>query len=171
MGPITSPPLPAPAPGFVVGHVTAIGDSVLIDAEYNLAADVPGVVVDAAVSRQWSDGEAIARGLLARHQLGSVVVIELGTNGPITAEDFDSMMSILHGASRVVFVTTHDNEPWQDQVNAVLAWGVATHRSTALADWATLARQFPGWFYADGVHLPLGGSGAQAMAALIADQL
>ena len=43
------------------------------------------------------------------------MIVGLGTNGPITAADFDSMMAILNGAtSPVVFVNTHVDRPWQD---------------------------------------------------------
>ena len=80
------------------------------------------------------------------------------------------MMSILHGASRVVFVTVHVDRPWQEQVNAVLASGVDRYPSAVLADWEGLATQHPEWFYGDGTHLPINGAGAQALAALIASK-
>ncbi len=53
--------LPAPGPGFLAGHVTAIGDSVMLDAAPALEADIPGIEVEAAVSRQWDAGIALAR--------------------------------------------------------------------------------------------------------------
>jgi hypothetical protein len=96
------------------------------------------------------------------------VVVALGTNGPITATDFDTMMSDLAGVTRVVFVTVHVDQPWQDPVNAVLEAGVARYPNAVLADWAGLAAAHPEWFYSDGTHLPIGGPGAQALAALIA---
>src|ERR1700730_15528724 len=45
--PATTPTttLPPPGPGFMAGHVTAIGDSVRIDYEAPLRADIPGVAV------------------------------------------------------------------------------------------------------------------------------
>ena len=99
LGPLTSPPLPPASPGFEPGVVTAVGDSVMIDAEGDLQQDIPGIQVNAAVSRQWSDGEGILQGLKVGGQLGAVVVVALGTNGPITPQDFSTMMSILSGAS------------------------------------------------------------------------
>jgi len=101
----------------------------------------------------------------------AAVVVALGTNGPITAADFDAMMSILPGASRVVFVTVHVDKPWQNQVNGVLSSGVARYPKAVLADWESLAAQHPEWFYSDGTHLPIGGPGAQALAALIASKV
>lgn len=171
VGPLSSPPLPAPGPGFVAGRVTAVGDSVMVDYEHDLQADVPATVVEAGVSRQWYEGEQILQQLKASGQLGAVVVVGLSTNGPITSTDFDSMMSILSGASRVVFVTVHVDQPWQDPNNAVLAAGVARYPNTVLADWATMADANPTWLYSDGTHLPIGGTGAQELAALIASKV
>ena len=40
-----------------------------------------------------------------------------------------------------------------------------------VAEWEELAAANPGWFYADGVHMPIGGPGGQAYADLIAQML
>ena len=169
-GPITSPPLPAPGAGFNEGQVTAVGDSVMLDYQAPLQQDIPGANVQAAVSEQWSAGEAELAQLKSGGQLGAVVIVGLSTNGPITSTDFANMMSILSGASRVVFVTIHVDRPWQDSNNAVLAAGVRQYPNTVLADWYGLVEQNPGWLYSDGTHLPIDGPGAQALANLVAAQ-
>jgi len=169
-----SPVQSAPAactPVAAPGGAYAVGDSVMIDAQVPLQECVPNIQVNAAVSRQWSDGETILRGVMAGASPPAAVVVALGTNGPITAADFDAMMSILPGASRVVFVTVHVDKPWQNQVNGVLSSGVARYPKAVLADWESLAAQHPEWFYSDGTHLPIGGPGAQALAALIASKV
>jgi len=168
----TTAPIPGPAgPGFVAGQVTAVGDSVMLDYQDPLKSSIPGVLVDAAVSQQWSDGEAILQTLKANGQLGGDVIVGLGTNGPITDTDFDEMMAILAGASRVVFVNVHVDRPWQDTNNAVLANGAARYHNAVIADWATLAAQNPQWFGEDGTHLAIDGLGADALAALVATTL
>jgi hypothetical protein len=158
-------------PGFNAGQVTAVGDSVMLDYQDPLKTTIPGINVDAAVSRQWSDGEQILQSLKAGGQLGGDVVVGLGTNGPITDSDFDNMMTILSGASRVVFVNVHVDRPWQDPNNAVLASGVTRYPNAVVADWATLAAQNPAWFGADGTHLAIDGPGADALAQLVATTL
>ena len=158
-------------PGFNVGQVTAVGDSVMLDYQDSLQTSIPGISVNASVSRQWSDGESILQTLKADGQLGADVIVALGTNGPITDTDFDDMMAILGGASRVVFVNVHVDRPWQDPNNAVLANGAARYPNVVIADWATLAAQNPQWFGADGTHLAIDGPGAQALASLIASTL
>jgi len=160
-----------PGPGFNAGQVTAVGDSVMIDYQDPLKTAIPGINVDAAVSRQWSDGESILQTLKSDGQLGADVIVGLGTNGPITDADFDSMMAILGGASRVVFVNVHVDRPWQDPNNAVLASGATRYPNVVVADWATLAAQNPGWFGADGTHLAIDGSGADQLAQLVASTL
>jgi hypothetical protein len=167
-GPITSPPLPAPGPGFGAGHVTAVGDSVMIDYEQPLEADIPGIAVTASVGRQWTQGEAILEQLKSEGELGAVVIVGLGTNGPITTSEFDATMSILSGASRVVFVNVHVDRTWQDSNDAVLAAGISRYPRAVLVDWNALAEANPGWLYPTGTHLPPGGTGAQALAALVA---
>jgi hypothetical protein len=143
----------------------------MLDYASDLAADVPGVDVEAAVSRQWSAGEAVLQQLRSEGRLGSVVVVALGTNGPIADADFDAMMSILAGVSRVVFVNVVVDRPWQDPNNQVLASGVSRYPNAVIADWFSLESQHPDWVYSDGTHLPIGGPGAQALAALIASEV
>jgi hypothetical protein len=160
-----------PGPGFTAGRVTAVGDSVMLDYQDPLTTSIPGINVNAAVSRQWSDGETILETLKADGQLGANVIVALGTNGPITDTDFDNMMSILSGASRVVIVNVHVDRPWQDPNNAVLANGAARYPNVVVADWATLAAQNPQWFGEDGTHLAIDGPGADALASLVASTL
>jgi hypothetical protein len=167
----TTTTLPPAAAGFVAGHVTAIGDSVMLDYQTPLQAAVPGIDVEAAVSRQWYTGVAMVQQLKAAGQLGAEVVIALSTNGPITDTDFDQMMSALQGASRVVFVNTHVDQPWQDPNNQVLAAGAARYPHVVIADWATLAAQNPSWFGSDGTHLAIDGPGTSELSALIASKL
>jgi len=158
-------------PTVVAGGAYAVGDSVMIDTQQPLQQCVTNMQINAAVSRQWSDGENILGSVMAAVSPPSVVVVALGTNGPITDADFDAMMTIVHRASRVVFVTVHVDRPWQAQVNSVLASGVARYPKAVLADWSSLATEHPEWFYSDGTHLPIDGVGAQALAALIASKV
>ena len=168
----TTTDVPGPAgPDFIPGQVTAVGDSVMLDYQDPLKASIPGIQVNATVSRQWADGEAILQTMKSQGQLGGLVIVGLGTNGPITDADFDHMMGILGGASRVVFVNVHVDRPWQDPNNSVLASGAARYPHVVVADWATLAAKNPQWFGGDGVHLAIDGPGAAALAGLVSTTL
>jgi hypothetical protein len=167
----TTSTLPPPAAGFVAGRVTAVGDSVMLDYQTPLQTDISGIDVEAAVSRQWGAGEQLLAQLKSEGSLGGEVIVALSTNGPISSTDFDTMMSTLQGASRVVFVNVHVDRPWQDPNNAVLAQGAARYPNVVIADWASLAAANPQWFGADGTHLAIDGPGADALASLITTTL
>jgi hypothetical protein len=125
-----------------------------------------GIAVNAAVSRQWAAGEGIVAGLRATGPLPPVVVIALGTNGPISAHDFDQMMTDLAGVRRVVFMTV--TGPLSANNNVIRA-GVSRYHQAALADWATLSAANPSWFASDHVHI--GPAGARALGALLASEV
>jgi hypothetical protein len=167
--PSTTAPPPS-APAHLGLPVTAVGDSVMLDMRPDLTAQVPGISINAAVSRQWSTGVSILSALRASGQLRPEVIVGLGVNGQVTPAGFDAMMRAVAGARRVVFVTVRLPRSWQDDNNATLRDGVARYPGTAvLADWYTLSANQPSWFTPDGVHLQP--AGAQAMTSLIARQL
>lgn len=175
----TSPPAPTTAPTSstpstttttaapVAGSVTAVGDSIMIDMQPNLQADIPGIAVNGAVSRQFETGIGVVQADRAAGTLGSVLVVELGTNGTVTSSDIDAMMAAAAGVKRVVFVNVDVPRSWEQSDNATLAAGVARYPGVAvLADWYSMSSPHPEWFTPDQVHLQP--AGAAAMAALIA---
>jgi hypothetical protein len=154
-------------PEPVAGPVTAVGDSIMLDIQPYLTADVPGVSVDGLVSRQFEAGIAVVQADRAAGTLGHVLVVELGTNGTVTPDDVTAMMQAASGVTRVVFVNVCVPRAWEAGDNAVLAAAVAQYPGVAvLADWYTLASGHPEWFTEDQVHL--NPTGAAALAALIA---
>ena len=153
--------------GPLPGPVSAVGDSIMLDIQPYLEADIPGVRVDGLVSRQFETGIAVVQADRAAGTLGNVLVVELGTNGSVTPSDFDAMMQAAAGVKRVVFVNVDVPRPWEAPDNAVLAAGVARYPGVAvLADWYALSAGHPEWFTPDQVHLQP--AGAQALAGLVA---
>ena len=147
--------------------MTAVGDSILLDIEPQLSIDIPGVTVDGLVSRQFETGIGVVQSHRAAGTLGRVLVVELGTNGAVTASDVDAMMQAASGVDRVVLVNVCVPRDWMASDNAVLAAGAARYPGLAvLADWNALATPHPEWFTADQVHL--NPDGATALAALVA---
>jgi len=151
----------------LAGPVTAVGDSIMLDIQPNLQQDVPGVQIDGLVSRQFETGIGVVQADRAAGTLGTVLVVELGTNGSVTSSDFDAMMQAATGVKRVVFVNVDVPRSWEVPDNAALAAGVARYPGVAvLADWQALSSSHPEWFTPDQVHLQP--AGAQALAGLIA---
>lgn len=168
--PVTSSSASRPKP--VVPATYALGDSVLIDAEGVLVHLVPKLRVDAAVSRQFSTGLQVVAHLRTTHRLTTRFVVFLGTNGPIEPSQFVQMLHELDVCKRIVLVTLWvPTRGWMRANNDLLRTGPRRSRHVVIADWTALARKHPGWFYADRVHLPIGGPGATALARLIARTL
>ena len=155
----------APPPVAVSGGGVAIGDSVLEDVALYAPStlNARGIAINAAVSRQWSTGEGIVAGMRASGRLPAVVVVALGSNGPIHPADFDNMMSRLSGVRRVVFMTV--TGPLIAN-NDVIRDGVSRYPQAVLADWAALSAANPTWFAKDHVHV--GAAGAAALGQLFA---
>ena len=175
--PAAPPPPPPPPPLPVVGtapmpegiKVTAIGDSVMLGASRQLVYVIGAVDVDATVGRQAWNGVALVRDLAAQGGLGDVVVISLGSNGSITAKEFDQIMEAMAGVKLVVFVNVRVPKPWEASNNKVIEQGVAAYPNAILVDWYGATEGHPEVFGNDGVHLT--GTGVRLFAGLVADTI
>jgi peptidoglycan/LPS O-acetylase OafA/YrhL len=159
----------ATAPPQSALAVTAIGDSVMLGAVQALETDIPGVVVDAAISRQTSTAIDLLRARSASGQLGDVVVVHMGSNGTFSAAQFDSIMEVLADVRRVIFINVKVPRAWEAPNNTVISDGVQRYPNTVMVDWHALGVSQPDFFWDDGIHLRP--EGAAAYAALIAAQL
>lgn len=151
-----------------IPRVTAIGDSVMLDAAPNLRAR--GITVDAVVGQQVSSGISEVRRLNHDGRLGRTVVFALGTNGTFDTAEFRQLVRDVHGRHLVV-VTSHCGYcSWRASNNAMVHHRCTTRAHCTVADWNSLADRHPGWFGSDGVHMPIGGVGAHHYANLIASR-
>jgi lysophospholipase L1-like esterase len=169
-GPTTTrrPATTVPPTTLVPLRVTAIGDSVMLGAADALAGTIgrDRTTVDAAESRQFSDGVAKIQQYKDSGELGDEVVVQLGTNGTIDPDDFQRMMQILKNTKRVVIINAKVPRPWEEEVNQVLGDGVKQYKNSVLVDWHRAGGDHPEWFYDDGLHLRP--DGAAAYAELVA---
>ncbi|MCU1453299.1 MAG: acyltransferase 3 [Acidimicrobiales bacterium] len=154
----TAPPPPVGA----IPRVTAVGDSVMVGAAgglYKRFGDK--IFIDARVSRQGKVAPSIISSLRAQRGLGDVVLIHLGTNGPLKPEDIAAMV---HAAAPtpVVFLTVREGRSWEQNVNDTLAAVVPTLPGARVADWHALANGHNEWFHSDTVHLTSAGIEAYA---------
>jgi len=147
---------------------TAVGDSVMLAARKALQSTFPVFMkVDAHISRQPSEIFDRIRARKATGQLGDVVVIHAGTNGPIKTSELVALVGALKDRSRVILVTCHGDRSWIPQSNAAIAATARYYAGTnvRVADWNAAAANHRDWFYADGIHTK--GAGSQAYADLI----
>ena len=155
--------------------VSAIGDSVMITAIEALEQEIPNLgLLNAQGSRQPTAAIDLLQRWRAAGYLGDAVVINVGNNGPFTAEQFDEMMGVLAGVPKVLIVSLTVPPGVKDPVavsnNAVLSDGVQRYSNTVLVDWHAASAEHPEYFTGDdNIHLSL--QGAQAYAKLIAVHL
>jgi hypothetical protein len=146
--------------------VTAVGDSVMLGASSALRHAIPSIEVDAVVSRQWDAGVATVGADRDSGRLRPTLVVDLGTNGTVSAAQFDALVRAAAGTRRIVVVTVRVPRSWEEQDNAVLRAGVSRTPRAVLVDWYAASAGHPEWFAPDGYHLQP--AGARAYAALIA---
>jgi peptidoglycan/LPS O-acetylase OafA/YrhL len=140
-------------------QVTAIGDSVMVAAAPELVTRLRGIYLNAEVGRQMATGLSVARYLADHGQLRRVVVVGLGTNGPIKGEQLRELWRLTGRQRALVLVTTFVPRPWDDEVNHQLTSFARQHRRVVLANWAHAIADHTGLLWDDGVHpRPAGGS-------------
>jgi peptidoglycan/LPS O-acetylase OafA/YrhL len=132
--PTPSPPQgPAALPGG--NSIDAIGDSVMLASAPALQAGFPGIQIDAVVSRQLTAAPAIVQGMLDSGTLRPVLLIGLGTNGPIERRSLDQIRALVGPRHEIVVVNVQAPRGWTDGVNETLARFAQQNRSVGLADW------------------------------------
>ena len=165
-----SEPEPTEEPTINPAEVSMVGDSVMLGALPALQEALPGCTVDAKVSRQLWDAYAVLDALEASGQLGSIVVVALGTNGPFTVEDGQGIVDRIGPDRQIYWVTAFGTSlSWQEQSNSSIRALAEQNANVTIIDWAAAAAQNTGWLYSDGIHLQ--GDGQQAYAALIQSAL
>jgi hypothetical protein len=137
-----------------LGHdVLAVGDSVLVAASASLQQRLHGdVTVDAVVGRQvWSGIARLAAYKAAGDLVGlKAIVIDLGTNGPMTPQDVAQFRALAVGVPLLVFVNVRVPLPWQSETNASLS-AVAGEPGIAVVNWYS-ASAAPGVLWPDAIH-------------------
>jgi hypothetical protein len=150
---------PAPAcprrgrpPRISGDQVTAVGDSVMVASATALEAALPGIYIDAQVGRQMQTGLAVVQSLAAAGALRHFVVVGLGTNGGVTAAQLRQLRRAVGTGRELVLVNTFGPQPWEPEVNAVLAAAARRGGHEELANWDRAIAARPGLLWPDGIH-------------------
>ena len=151
--PAQSAPEPSAAP-FTGGEVVVVGDSVTIAAAPSLEADLPGVAVNAEVSRSVY---AALPALQAMDAGGArpCVVVALATNGSVETDQLDAILSYLGPDRRLVLVTAYGpaRTTWIPPANETIrAFAQAHPDQVAVADWDAVVAARPDLLVDDQVH-------------------
>ena len=160
----TTTPVPAPAIQPV-----ALGESVMLGAIADLQAG--GFFVDALKGRQGPEMAALVESMRANNQLGQVVVIQIGTNGRISDDDFDRIMAQLPPelTPTVVFLTVRVPKSWQDPNNELIRALPSQYPNVKIADWQFASGAIT--ICSDGTHIACGSQMAQYYTNFIFDTI
>jgi hypothetical protein len=131
-----------------------------------LQQDIAGLTVDAVIGRQASAALDALRVHRQSGTLGSVVLVQIGNNGPFTSAQFDEMMQLLQGTHQVAVINLKEPRAWEGPNNAVIADGVKRYPNAVLVDWHATSANRPDLFWDDGIHLRP--QGAKLYASLVA---
>lgn len=146
--------------GFPAGayDVLMIGDSVSLRTIPNFEQTFPHGHIDAAKNRQFTTGVDLASQYIAGNQAGKIVVIALGTNGLVTDENIDQMMSLLGDKRVVVFITTRSPQPWVGPTNEAITRAAERYPNVRIIDWYGYSEGRNDLFDGDGTHLSSDGA-------------
>ena len=146
-------------------QIAAIGDSVMLASATGLQEAFPGIQINAVVSRQMSQLPSIVQGMKADGALRPIIVVGLGTNGPIDRASLDEARSIVGSRTQLVFVNVQAPRGWTDGVDATLAQYAQQYRDVELANWRDAIASQLGLLAHDQIHP--GTHGGQIYAGVI----
>jgi peptidoglycan/LPS O-acetylase OafA/YrhL len=134
----------------------AIGDSVMLGATGVLRER--GYVVNAEQNRQLSGTLDFLRQLRDLGTFGDVVVVHLGTNGPIGSANLIEFLDIVRDVPMVVMLNVRGDVDWRDSNNEALAAVDGPDDNLIVIDWLTESENCSGsCFASDGIHLSADG--------------
>ncbi|GAA2078891.1 hypothetical protein GCM10009840_12480 [Pseudolysinimonas kribbensis] len=162
----TPTPVPTPVGG---NQVTAIGDSVMLAAAPELQAGLPGIAIDAAVSRSMYAAPGIIQADLDAGSLRKVVLIELGTNGPIDHATLEQIHKLVGPDREIIVVSAQAPRGWTPGVNAALTAFADRYRNVVLANWHDAVQPYLSELNRDQIHF--GGAGARLFTSVVKDAL
>ncbi|KRB38573.1 acyltransferase family protein [Microbacterium sp. Root180] len=166
-GPLTMKPSPTPSATPVTGdQITAVGDSVMLASAPALLEQLPGIQVDAAVSRSAWAGPGILEQLAGSGALRPYVVVALGTNGPVDPGSLERMAQIAGPDRHLVLVNAFAPRDWIPGVNHDLAEFAKSHPRVVVADWSTAIGTRTDLLAGDSIHP--GAAGGRVFAETIA---
>jgi peptidoglycan/LPS O-acetylase OafA/YrhL len=143
-------------------RIIALGDSVMIGAEANLAARLgPGFSMSAKVGRQASEFVEIVERLAREGHHPDAMIIQMGNNGPLYGDDMEAIQKATAGVGELFLINDHAPVSWVGESNDALAEAAEDWPHTTLVDWASAAAENEAELW-DGIHLKPGAASLYA---------
>ncbi|WP_203631069.1 acyltransferase family protein [Lentilactobacillus fungorum] len=133
--------------------LTAIGDSIMADNSKDLQTVFKQAYVSAAVGRQiWQAGDVLTA-LKKKGELAPNVLINLGTNSPMTPAQIDKVVKAVGKGHRIFWVNCHvPTRNWETEVNQTIQGASKKYAHFYVIDWHGYSYNRPDWFWSDNVH-------------------
>ena len=138
-------------------QVTAIGDSVIINADSYIRKYIPNFYLDGKVGRDMVDGPAVLSSVKQNVGLGDIVIVSLGSNGSANEKDLKQIMEISDGRD-VYFVNTSHTQSYMDYVNKCLKEFTDKTPKAHLVYWREFIKDKPELLAPDRTHPNVEGS-------------
>ncbi|MDP9464749.1 MAG: acyltransferase, partial [Actinomycetota bacterium] len=131
----------------------AIGESVMLGAKKTM--DDRGLTTVAEVSATPASALEQVKLAKTRYRITNGAVIQLGTNGTVTREEYDAVLNEFSDLNLIVVLTVKAPKPWIDENNALIRSLPETHPNVKVVDWHDRAVEIEGHLSNSdgGVHL------------------
>ncbi|QIL50044.1 acetyltransferase [Weissella coleopterorum] len=132
--------------------ISAVGDSLLLNAGPNLQKVMPQMTVDAQIGRQVTDVINIIKTLKEQNNLADQVLITSGTNGTVSKDQIKQVMEIVGKHRTVYWVNDFAERNWVAGNNQNLLQVASRHSNLKIVNWDVTAKQHMEWLGRDQVH-------------------
>lgn len=152
-------------------EITAIGDSVFLDAKQMFEKKFPSIYIDAKVSRQFHHLPAMLEDIDRIGAIRKYMIIALGTNGFIYKRNLVSVVDYLskRGAT-IIFIVPYAPEEWQKHNSQILREFASKYQNIILIDWENASKnESENVFVKDRTHL--NSHGLRVYSKLVVDNL
>jgi peptidoglycan/LPS O-acetylase OafA/YrhL len=168
-GPTETPDDDAAGEPATGDQILALGDSVMLAAAPALQAEFPGIAIDAQVSRSMYVAPSLVEAYASAGALRPVVVLALGTNGPIERSTLEEVRRILGPDRELIVVNAQAPRGWIPGVNAELSSFALVYRNVELANWHDAIQPYLSEMARDQIHF--GPIGAGVFAATVSEAI
>ena len=151
-------------------QITAIGDSVMLASASALEEKLPGIFVDAAVSRGYPAAPGIIANMKAAGTLDPFVVLGLGINQSAAASGeqlLDDILDSLGHDRVIVLINPYGDRVWMSQSEKEVLEAAKKRDNVYVADWCHGVRDDVSKLRADLIHPTP--DGAEVYADAVAD--
>lgn len=134
----TAPPPTEPTTTVLIDKAYfAIGESVMLGAKPTM--DARGLTTVAAESKGPTWELEQARLAKTKYRITNGAVIQLGTNGAVTRDEYDAVLNEFSNLNLIVVLTVKAPKPWIDGNNAIIHSLPDAHPNVKVLDWQARA--------------------------------